>query len=209
MRWNKNKLGCVLLVLLATGLIRVVVVLHEALADTLPPCALSKTLQLQLRVDELKRYSDTDWTGSFVVLPSVELMCQPLVDIKLRLSLRHPRPLILGQIVNAQVKLKPLWGSLNVAGFDYWRWLAANGYKATGYIQQANPLETPAVASITDRIRKRLIESDLKQASGLLALAVDDQEGLTTAHWARLRKTGTVHLFVISGLHVALVGGWL
>ena len=209
MRWNKNKLGCVLLVLLATGLIRVVVVLHEALADTLPPCALNKTLQLQLRVDELKRYSDTDWTGSFVVLPSVELMCQPLVDTKLRLSLRHPQPLILGQILNAQVKLKPLWGSLNVAGFDYRRWLAAKGYKATGYIQQANPLETPAVASITDRVRKRLIESDLKQASGLLALAVGDQEGLTTAHWARLRKTGTVHLFVISGLHVALVGGWL
>jgi len=100
-RWNKNKLGCVLLVLLATGLIRVVVVLHEALADTLPPCALNKTLQLQLRVDELKRYSDTDWTGSFVVLPSVELMCQPLVDTKLRLSLRHPQPLILGQILNA------------------------------------------------------------------------------------------------------------
>ena len=115
----------------------------------------------------------------------------------------------MGQILNAQVKLKPLWGSLNVAGFDYRRWLAAKGYKATGYIQQANPLETPAVASITDRVRKRLIESDLKQASGLLALAVGDQEGLTTAHWGRLRKTGTVHLFVISGLHVALVGGWL
>ena len=95
------------------------VVLHEASADTLPPCALNKTLQLQLRVDELKRYSDTDWTGSFVVLPSVELMCQPLVDTKLRLSLRHPQPLILGQFLNAQVKLKPLWGSLNVAGLDY------------------------------------------------------------------------------------------
>ena len=104
-----------------------VVVLHEALADALPPCALNKTLQLQLRADELKRYSDTDWTGSFVVLPSVELMCQPLVDTKSRLSLRHPQPLILGQILNAQVRLKPLWGSLNVAGFDYRRWLAAKG----------------------------------------------------------------------------------
>ena len=48
--------------------------------------------------------------------------------------------------------------------------LAAKGYKATGYIQQANPLETPAVASITDRVRKRLIESDLKQASGVIGI---------------------------------------
>ena len=103
------------------------VVLHEASADTLPPCTLNKALLLQLRADELKRYSDTYWTGSFVVLPSVELMCQPLVDTKLRLSLRHPQPLILGQILNAQVKLKPLWGSLDEAGFDYRRWLAAKG----------------------------------------------------------------------------------
>ena len=108
-----------------------------------------------------------------------------------------------------EVKLKPLWGTRNVGGFDYRRWLVAKGYRATGYIQHGSAGELRASVAPAHFVRKRLLESGFSQAPGLLALAVGDQDGLTTAHWARLRKTGTIHLFVISGLHVALVGGWL
>ena len=206
---NKNKLGCIFLVFLLAGLVRVGFVLHESSVDTLPACAFDEAIQLQLRIDELKRRSEGDWVGGFVVLEPSEQSCQPLVGSKLRLSWRYSEPLVVGQIIDARVKLKPLWGTRNVGGFDYRRWLVAKGYRATGYIQHGSAGELRASVAPAHFVRKRLLESGFSQAPGLLALAVGDQDGLTTAHWARLRKTGTIHLFVISGLHVALVGGWL
>ncbi len=45
-----------------------------------------------------------------------------------------------------------------------------------------------------------------RAGAGLLrALLLGDRRGLSEAQWRRLRETGTVHLVVISGLHIGLV----
>jgi competence protein ComEC len=43
----------------------------------------------------------------------------------------------------------------------------------------------------------------------LLALLVGDGAAIDRNQWATFRATGTVHLFVVSGLHIALTGGAL
>lgn len=191
------------------SLIRVVVVLHQAWTYTLPDCAHANVIRLQLRIDELRRQSPEDWLGAFSVMQVDETLCSSLLGAKLRLSWRSSEPLAVGQIVNGLVKLRPLWGSANSAGFNYQRWLIAKGYIATGYIKQGELAAKRPAKRTADYIRSSLFDPRLLHASSLLALASGEQSSLSTAHWARLRRTGTIHLFVISGLHVALVGGWL
>lgn len=186
-----------------------VVVLHQAWTFTLPDYARASVIRLQLRIDELRRQGPEDWLGAFSVLHVDEALCPSLLNTKLRLSWRFSEPLAVGQIVNGLVRLRPLWGSANSAGFNYQRWLIAKGYIATGYIKQGELAANRPAKGPADYIRSSLFDPILLHASSLLALAIGEQSSLSAAHWARLRKTGTIHLFVISGLHVALVGGWL
>ena len=160
----------------------------------------------------MKQQSPGNWVGGFSVLNAERVACDSLVGKKLRLSWRYSGSLLIGQIVTARVKLKPPWGTLNVGGFDYRRWLVAKGYSGTGYIRQGDVEPVSAInprERLSSFVRERLSQSRFTQAPGLLALAIGDQNRVSPAHWERLRKTGTIHLFVISGLHVALVGGWL
>lgn len=118
-------------------------------------------------------------------------------------------------------RLKRPHGLQNPGGFDYEAYLFRNRVRATGYVRAA-----PAPARLgeggaryfIDRWRDRL-GSRMRAAMGddsyaglIVALANGDEGGVADAQWETLRRTGTLHLVAISGLHISLIAGvfyWL
>src|SRR5690606_9230621 len=65
---------------------------------------------------------------------------------------------------------------------------------------------------VIDRLNRGL-EGESQLVSGYIkALALGDTSAISRLQWQHLKQTGTVHLLVVSGLHVAIVallGFWL
>lgn len=125
----------------------------------------------------------------------------------------HPSPLHSGEHWQLSVRLKPPRGLRNPGGFDYERHLYQRGIDATGYVRPWPNAERRRAAAGPSALRGRLAESlrermqSLPHGAWLRALSTADQRDLDDTDWALLRATGTVHLFVVSGLHIGLVGG--
>lgn len=137
----------------------------------------------------------------------------------LRLSWYYPdRTLKAGQRWHFTVRLKRPHGSFNPGGFDYERWLLLQGIGATGYVRvpaQAQLLGDGGLDYITLRWRQRLSDRltgllpESKNLGLIKALTLGDGQSISQKQWEAFRQTGTVHLMVISGSHIALVAGWI
>jgi competence protein ComEC len=136
---------------------------------------------------------------------------------KVKLSWYYPRHEIkAGQHWSFTVKLKRPHGNLNPGAFDYERWLFMEGIGATGYVRN-NPApallpDEPAWYSISagrQRIVDRLsqLPGDTQSIALVKALAIGDGSSIPQAQWEVFRKTGTLHLMVISGSHIGLIAG--
>lgn len=122
------------------------------------------------------------------------------------------------QRLHAHVRLKPPHGMVNPHGFDYERWLFVRGIDATGYIKEVISAEQQrsylSVSSLREQLNHQISarHNDRSTIGLLQALITGDKTGLSQDDWALLRHSGTVHLAVISGLHVsfiAFVGWWV
>ncbi len=123
-----------------------------------------------------------------------------------------PRP---GERWQLRVKLKRPRGFSNPGGFDYAAWLVANRIGATGYVEQTSDngkLESAPWYSI-DALRGRAqhyLQARLHAYAHrdlLLGLLIGDGGAIDSAEWEVFRATGTVHIFVVSGLQIAFTGG--
>ena len=125
---------------------------------------------------------------------------------------RAPRP---GEYWQLRVKLRRPRGFANPGGFDYEAWLVANRIGATGYVQSGadNRRLAPAPRWSIDAVRgraQRYLQRHLQAYAHrdlLLGLLLGDGGAITSAEWDTFRATGTVHLFVVSGLQIAFTGG--
>lgn len=107
-------------------------------------------------------------------------------------------------------------GYQNPGGFDYEAHLFRERIRAKGYARDdMAPLHLerePAWYDI-DRWRQDLGDSirallhDNEYAGIVVALANGDGRGLSEQQWQVLRRTGTLHLVAISGLHISLIAG--
>jgi competence protein ComEC len=106
--------------------------------------------------------------------------------------------------------LRGPWSFSNPAGFDYERWLLGAGIHATGYVRSGTLRARPPPLAL-DRFRahlgERLAASELPRQGVILALLTGNGGGIPQAQWETFRITGTVHLMVISGLHIGLAAG--
>lgn len=156
--------------------------------------------------DERRTRFDFKVTESAQKLPS-----------NMRLSWYFPeQPVKSGQCWSFMVKLKRPQGSLNPGGFDYERWLFTQDVGATGYVRPSpKPVLLGRVSawksisiwrqSITDRLSALL---NYSPSLGLIkALTIGNGSSITQNQWDVFRKTGTMHLVVISGSHVGLIAG--
>ncbi|BAU48453.1 competence protein ComEC [Sulfurifustis variabilis] len=115
------------------------------------------------------------------------------------------------------VRLKRPHGFRNPGGFDYEAHLFRKRIRARGYVRDhpaAERLDPShglryAVGRVRQGLGERLraVLGERAHAGLIVALANGDTRGITDAQWNLLRRTGTVHLVAISGLHISLVAG--
>ncbi|MEM7080030.1 MAG: DNA internalization-related competence protein ComEC/Rec2, partial [Pseudomonadota bacterium] len=131
--------------------------------------------------------------------------CAALRGARLRLSWRGPQALPVvspGDRLRVLARLSRPQQAGNPAGFDYARWLQGKGMLASGYIADM-VTHTPDVTAG----KVRALPPDVQNQGLLRALLFGDTAGVTRTTWTLLRETGTVHLFVVSGLHASVLGG--
>jgi competence protein ComEC len=113
------------------------------------------------------------------------------------------------------VRLKQPHGFSNPGGFDYERWLFAQGVRATGYIRSSDlnqrlaKADQYSVQGLRQQLSAHLQELQVAQPMRALlrGLGTGDRSGMSADQWRVLQQTGTSHLLAISGLHVGLVAG--
>lgn len=119
-----------------------------------------------------------------------------------------------GDYLHLQVRLRSPRGTANPAGFSYESWLAQHRIHATGYVRNFLAVSTGANHHniSLDRWRYQLSNwlinlKDLRYTAQMRALLLADHRGLSQEDWDIFKRTGTVHLLVVSGLHIALATG--
>ena len=192
------------------GMLWAIVFAITRLADRLPESLEGIDIPVKGVIADLPEQDERKTRFDFIVTGSAEKL-----PSKLRLSWYFPdQPIKAGQHWSFVVKLKRPHGSLNPGGFDYERWLLTEGIGASGYVRTSSkpvllgrdsPWTSIAVwrQSITDRLA--LLLSDRPNIALIKALTIGDGNSITQNQWDVFRKTGTIHLVVISGSHVGLV----
>ena len=125
----------------------------------------------------------------------------------------HEPPLA-GETWRLKVRLRAPRGLHNPGGFDFEQWAFRENLNATGYVR--DELEPQRLAGCESGprllcLRAALVErldGWLEGSPGLryvIALTTGARHRLKDDDWQVLRRTGTAHLFAISGLHVGVV----
>jgi competence protein ComEC len=115
-----------------------------------------------------------------------------------------------GASIKFTAKLRSPYGFVNPWGFDYEAWLLSRQIDATGYL-----LSYEIVGMAKDWrsqfvvLREQWIQraAALKGPAGQLvpALLFGESGYLPNKHWLDFQLTGTIHLLVVSGLHVGFL----
>ena len=110
-----------------------------------------------------------------------------------------------GQRLALTVKVRPIHGYANQGGFNYQKWLISQGVMATASVVDGVVID----AGVSTRAR---VAALMKQATApyqtgnfIRALTIADKQCFNQDDWDLLAKTGTSHLFAISGLHLSMV----
>ncbi len=186
---------------------------RTGLRERVPHCVAEDTRELVVRVvaAELSSLQQDDAVQlrlrlDVLVRQDVNPKCADLTGRALRLSWHFPPPVAEGETWRVAAEVRAPWGLQNPGGFDYERLLLARGIDGTGYVRFGRR-EAAAAPELRRLARARIAErtAHLPRSAHLRALASGDSNALTDADWSLLRRTGTVHLLVVSGLHVGLV----
>ena len=115
------------------------------------------------------------------------------------------------------LRLNKAHGFYNPGGNDYEAWLFQRRIAAKGYVRlnEDNRLLSSKEGILSlNRIRAILKNKIVAAMSGsantgaVLALSLGDRSMIDASAWDLYGKTGTTHLFVVSGLHIGLIAGF-
>ena len=119
-----------------------------------------------------------------------------------------------GQVWQLCVRLKRPHGFASPGTSDYETVLLRQGIIATGYVRECEQVENRLLAEpeklsilvLRNRLSQWLAEH-LPGSGGAMvrALLLGDARGMSPESWQLFRSTGTIHLLVISGLHISLI----
>lgn len=180
---------------------------QQALDDRLAPHLDGQTLWIEGRIGGLPEVRDG--VVRFELQDPVSRRAE--LPKRLRLAWYDGPALKAGERWRLATRLKEPHGGVNPQTFEYEAWLLAQRIGATGTVKQGERLSAAAGnGAWRDGLRQRLLAVPAHgRAGGLAALVLGDGSGLSTADWQLLQDTGTVHLMVISGQHVALLAAIL
>ena len=130
-----------------------------------------------------------------------------------RVLLNHygPERIEAGRAYRFEIRLNRPHGMANPGVFDYEAWLFQRGIAARGYVRggvEKLPEQAGApLVALRAAVREGILRQNRDPATqGIIpALVLGDSSGLSDARWELFQRTGTNHLFVISGLHIGLV----
>ncbi|WP_374600877.1 DNA internalization-related competence protein ComEC/Rec2 [Niveibacterium sp.] len=200
-----------------TGALRATVRLQDRLAASLE----GQDIAVRGRIVEMPRRVDHGIGFVFETL-------DPPVGVPSRLQLSWYRnahevlpDLRAGEAWALTVRLKRPHGSLNPHGSDREAQMLSQRLGASGYVRESRDAErlpdttrSPMIIveqwrqEIRDRFERALPDSPWRAV--LVALAIGDQDGVSSEQWTLFSRSGITHLISISGLHVtiwALVAG--
>ncbi|MEM8499057.1 MAG: DNA internalization-related competence protein ComEC/Rec2 [Pseudomonadota bacterium] len=132
---------------------------------------------------------------------------------KLRLSWYEGKPLAAGQRWRLRVVVKRPRGFANPGGFDYQHYLHSQNIDATGTVRWGEPVSNDGsnwqhtIVAWRSQLAQSLTKqtNSMRQRHLVRALALGDGKALSADDWSLLSRTGTTHLFVVSGLHIGMV----
>jgi len=137
--------------------------------------------------------------------------CAEPAPRRLRLSWYAGAAVRPGERWALEVRLRSLRSYINPGGFDYVAWARSKGIDVGGTVRRGLQLETgrvPRTDAWRDDISRWIDQLGLAHAGLLRALAVGDARDVGSPTWERFRTTGTIHLLVISGLHIGIAAGF-
>lgn len=149
---------------------------------------------------------------------SLQEGAEPEIDTipkKLRLSYYgySQQPFHVGEVMTVEARLRRPHGLVNPGLFDYQRWLIGKGYSATGYIREIHS-QDKAKSNFFEKVdqfragmAEKIMSLDVPQKEILVALLIGVRSYIGPDKWDLFINTGTIHLMVISGLHVGFVAG--
>jgi competence protein ComEC len=188
------------------------------LDEELPAALESKDLVVEGTVANLPKLAEFGQRFEFDVTAARAGGVSVRVPSHILLTLRNAEPALrAGDRWQFTVRLVRPHGFQNPGGFDYEAYLFANRIRARGYVRDVPPAKFLGVSdcwrcrvnrvrqALGERIRSRL--GDAPQAGVIVALANGDERGVSEADWTVFRRTGTLHLVAISGLHITLIAG--
>lgn len=136
-----------------------------------------------------------------------------------RVLLYTPAELAQGAAVSGTAAFYPLPGASNPGQFDYGRYLARRGVTAIarapyeGLLRSEEPPGRLAVSRLIQAVRasleRRLEALDLAQTGVIPAVLIGERSGLSSSAREAFARSGTMHLLAISGLHLAVVVGFV
>lgn len=179
--------------------------LDQQLSHRLPLALDQSSAQLSLKIlkHERKLYSQT--IVAEVLKQHSEIVLPPLRLVQLNLY-RSKQPLEVGDFLEVQVKLRSPRGFQNHLPFDYEAWLLARGIDATGYIQQVLTVQQQGTVAYRHALIAHLEQSHSPSSWPWLAgLVLGEQAAFSAQQWSLAKQTGTLHLLVVSGMHVGIV----
>ncbi len=196
------------------ALLQAVLILSTAL-----PAALEKQdIVIQGSIASLPQQQGRKWRFLFnieTLKHGGNIVAEPPQHIRLNWYGRSPE-LNVGDRWQLTVRLKRPHGFMNPGGFDYEGWLFQQRIRATGYVRSSEEnrlLSSDLTHYPLQRIRQSLantitLQLDQPEFSGIvMALTIGERQAISQSQWDVLRKTGTIHLVAISGLHIGLVAG--
>ncbi|WP_421131496.1 DNA internalization-related competence protein ComEC/Rec2 [Alteromonas sp. A079] len=110
-----------------------------------------------------------------------------------------------GDTVAAVVKLKPAYGRLNPYDVNAQKLYLSKGVVAVGYIKKHTSKVVKHAHSVRYKIASYIQQMGLTNQAWFLALLLGERSEFTADDWSLLQRTGTAHVFSISGMHLAIV----
>jgi competence protein ComEC len=135
---------------------------------------------------------------------------------KVTLSIYHSKQSIqAGDRLEVLARLKAVRPQYSAGAFDAKLWAINRGINASGYIREVVTIEPQfsALSGFRQRLVKqiRALEISGLAKMSLQALVLGDKSAIKEQHWQQLQASGTVHLLVVSGLHIGImvaIGWW-
>lgn len=192
--------------------------LHIDATNPVAGAACVGTGEITGRVVDLPHRQDPLWRFAFAIqdAPAAEAggnrapLAERCRGAKVRLIWHGIDDMAPGQRWRLVARLRAPHGTVNDGIFDAEQWHRRAGIVATGSVLEGELLGAEAtgwgrVDRLRGAIRDRIEGLGLAHADVIRALTVGDGAALGPEAKDRYRRTGTMHLLVISGLHVGLV----